>query len=172
MLIKIIRKQGSFEYKYKEQINNYQNNIKNNSLDTILIMNEGTELFSANCQTVSNHPDFKHRDTIQKGTFKIKCFVESRKFHGEIHGIIDAYDIENQKINNYSMQLENGQLKGRWLVHDKWYDKIQKDSKYAYSGGCFVLSSEDLEQFNKVLRKNKIVDNQVINGILVEEEKV
>ena len=55
---------------------------------------------------ISNHPNYDHYDSIQEGSFQIKCFVPSRSFHGEIHAIINTKDIEGQVIDENAHQIE------------------------------------------------------------------
>ena len=168
-LIKVTRKKSSFDYKYDKSKNVYKNNIKNNSLDKLELFFDDQYIIGFNSvQTVSNHPHFDHFDTIDKGPFRIQCFVSPRKFHGLIHGIIDAVDIEGQKIDHWSMQVEGGYQKGRWLVHDRWSFKKNRDLRNGYSGGCFILSSSDLKRFNEKLKKLLIKPGDILNGILVE----
>ena len=122
-----------------------------------------------NVQTVSNHPDFDHKDTIKPGYFKMECFVDPRKFHGEIHGIIDAIDIENQKIDKYSMQLEDGYQKGRWLVHDRYTFAKERDLYNGYSAGCFIMDSKRLKRFNRNLKSLGIKPSDILRCLLLEE---
>jgi hypothetical protein len=168
--LKVIRKKQSYFFKHNQKKNDFKNNIKNNTLDRIELYFNNKLIFQAKAQTVSNHPHYDFYDTIKKGTFKIKCFVNPRKFHGQIHGIIDAMDIENQPIDHWSMQVENGYQKGRWLIHDRWSFAKNRDLYNAYSGGCFIMSSKDLEKFNKHLTENGISKGDVIKGTLMEEE--
>lgn len=177
--LEVIRKHLSYDYKYKEIEGNYLNNTKNNSLDIIrLVKNDTLILFEAKAQTVSNHPHMNHRDTIKEGTFQVKCFVQNFSFEGNrIHGLINALDLDGQAIDQYSMQkIGNGEAIGRWLIHDRFYAKTGKETNYAYSGGCFIMSVKDLSRFNAILKKNGIEDfvkdgedkHYVLNGILKE----
>lgn len=166
--IRIVRNKVSYQYKIDKSKNDYTNNINNNSKDVIIILDDDTPIFKAFCQTVANHPDFSFKDTIRPGTFQIKCFVEHRQMHGEIHGIVDAFDLDGQKINQYSMQFDNGYQKGRWLIHDKWAEAKNRDLHNAYSGGCFIMSSIDLVRFNDALKNLGVKPGTVINGNLME----
>jgi hypothetical protein len=169
ILIRVMRNKKSYNYKYDIMENNYSNNIKNNSLDYLqIIKNDKVELTIEGLQTVANHPDYDFQDTIKPGKFKIKCFVDPRNFHGRIHGIIEAKDIENQVIDKYSMQIEDGYQKGRWLVHDRWSFAKNRDLHNGYSGGCFIMSSIALKAFNDRLEKFGIKKGDLIDCALEE----
>lgn len=165
--IKVIRKKQSYRY-MKEGLNEYQRRTRNNMIDSLILYKKDDIIFaSKKVQTVSNHPQMKYFDTIRKGAFQVKCFVEQRNFNTPVHGIINAYDISNQKINEYAMQNDNGQYIGRWLIHSSWYNKLGRDTK-AYSGGCFIMSTRDMMKFNNILINNKIKADDIITGLLIE----
>lgn len=165
--IKIIRKKQSHDYKFDKALNNYQNNSKNNLLDSLILLKDGKEIFQSNVQTVANHPLYDYKDTILNGSFQMKAFVVKQSYQEEIHGIINARDLDNQLINGYSMQNDNGTNKGRWLFHSTLWKG--SDLKNAYSAGCFIFpTSNTLKEFNIVLRQNRVVENDVINGYLTE----
>jgi hypothetical protein len=167
--IEVLRYLKSYDFKHYHDKNDFYNNIRNNSIDTLILYKENQIIFKCeNVQTVSNHPDFDFKDTIREGEFKLKCFVESRSFHGRIHGIVNAYDLDNEPIDNYSMQLDNGYQKGRWLLHDKYSFAKKRDLHNSYSGGCFIMSSIDLGEFNSILLENEISPEDIITGILKE----
>lgn len=169
-LIKVTRYKLSYDYKYDKKENSFKNNIKNNSIDKFELFYENHYIWGTNSvQTVSNHPHFDFYDTIAPGKFQMQCFITPRKFHGQIHGIINAFDLENQKIDHWSMQIENGYQKGRWLDHDRWSFAKNRDLKFGYSGGCFVKKSQDLKVYNEKLKKMLIKPGDVLNGILLEE---
>lgn len=182
LLIKILRDKRSYDYKYSEEeakklgiVNEYALRTKNNSLDSLILLKGDKELFRCNTvQTVANHPHYDYNDTIAMGKFQVQCFVKPRKFHGQIHGIVYAKDIEGQNIDAWSMQVENGYQKGRWLIHDRWSWDKNRDLNNGYSGGCFIMPSIELEQFNIILNNEGIHSNpnlkQIINGILLEIE--
>lgn len=168
-LIKVTRKKESHDFKFDKKKNDFKNNIKNNSLDILEIYLDNLCLFVVDkVQTVCNHPHFDYFDTISPGKFKLKCFVDPRNFHGQIHGIIDAYDLDKEKIDLYSMQIDDGYQKGRWLVHDRWSFKKNRDLYNAYSGGCFMMDSRRLKRFNSKLKTLEFTKGDVINGILEE----
>jgi len=166
--IRLIRNRISHDYQFDKSKSSFDSNIKNNSKDIIIIVKNNTPIFKSFCQSVANHPHYKYKDTIHDGKFEIKCFVENRNFHGGIHGIINAFDIEGQPIDIYSMQIDNGYQKGRWLIHDKYSFEKKRDLNNAYSGGCFIMSSEQLSEFNKVLISCNVNPGDVIPGILME----
>lgn len=192
LFIEILRKKSSYEfllnknYKYIGNDKNtftfadYHNNIKNNMLDTIRIFQWTKEnkedisvIFENNqYQTVANYPLADYKDTIGVGKFQILCFVNQGNYYQGIHGIINCYDIEGQKIENSSMQLEDGYMKGRWLLHDTAYKKNGKwlFPSYAYSKGCFIQYPSQQKYMNELLRKYGVNrDNYyIINGELKE----
>ncbi|MCP4336455.1 MAG: hypothetical protein GY679_01230 [Mycoplasma sp.] len=165
--IEILRRLASYDYKYDKNKDDYQNNTKNNMIDELFLYDGLKQIFKCNLQTVSNHPSMKHSDTIKVGKFKLKAFVEQRNFNTAIHGIIDAYDINNQKIDKYSMQKDGNQYIGRWLFHSCYYAPLKKDTR-AYSGGCFAMSTEDIQEFNKILMDNGIRQGNTIDVTLME----
>lgn len=151
MKIRVIRYKTSYNYKYDALTDNYDNNTKNNMLDSFIVIDNDKEIFKVNCQTISNHPEMKHSDTIAQGKFKLKLFVDQRTFNTPIHGIIGAKDLAGQSINEHSMQLDNGQWIGRWLVHSCYYTPLGRDTR-AYSGGCIIMSTNSMLALNEILR--------------------
>ena len=177
--LKVERYRKSFDYKYdKSKPSSFENNWKNNSLDWICIMNGDKEYARFRCQTVANYcfgdnktaDTVEYGDTVRPGEFFVKCFVPPRKFHGEIHGIIRTKDYDGQWIDHNSMQRTKGGFQnGRWLIHDRYSAKLGKDSNYAWSAGCFILSSHDLQTFNSILRYFGAKEGTEIHGVLEEE---
>lgn len=170
--IVVLRKLASHDYKVNPQANAFENNWKNNSLDEIRIVADEEVLFRSPCQTVSNHPGYKYGDTVLEGDFGVTCFVEPRAFHGEIHGIIDAFDLEGQPIDGYSMQIDNGCQSGRWLIHDRFSFKTNRDTNYAWSAGCFILSSANLAAFNQKLKELGVTKGARLSGKLREVKEI
>ncbi|TAH55189.1 MAG: hypothetical protein EWM51_03655 [Treponema sp.] len=166
--ILVVRNKKSFNFKVNKNINSFANNWKNNSLDTIRLLINRKEVFSCRVQTVANHPDNRgENDTIQNGKFQVKCFVEPRLFRPRIHGIINTVDMDGQKIDHESMQYEGGYQNGRWLIHSRWSQKTKADTNYAWSLGCFILSSPDLDWLNKHLDSAGANPGDIINGELI-----
>lgn len=163
--IRIIREKRSYDFKLNQALDTFANNIKNNLIDTILITNNNDVVFKARCQSVANYPG-AFKDTIKEGKFQVKCFVKPITMHGEIHAIINTFDIDNQSINHDSYQVENNITKGRWLIHNTFYNG--KDLQYAYSAGCVMLRVKDMEEFNKCLKDLNVGANDILNGILTE----
>lgn len=175
--IVVERNLKSYQFKVNPELpSSFSNNYKNNSIDKISIYDDKAEIASFKCQTVANYcwgeyksnGNTEHGDTIAEGYFKIKCFVEPRNFHGEIHGIIETKDIDGQWIDHNSMQIENGYQTGRWLIHDRFSSKTGKDTNYAWSAGCIILSSDDLKSFNDILHAYQVKSGDIINGEIVE----
>ena len=173
MRIQIVRKKESYDFKADpNKEGSFENNWKNNSLDIFRLYDKNNVcVFACNCQSVANYcfGDYKSNGSIEygdtiKGKFQVKCFVEPRAFHGRIHAIINAVDLDGQPINESSMQIVDGYQTGRWLIHDKFSFKTNKDTNYAWSAGCIILASEDLRRFNKELDIHGIVSGDIIEG--------
>lgn len=177
----IERKKESYDYKVDpKRPSGFDNNYKNNMLDWFVFFDDKAEIARFHCQSVANYNfgDFKSADTVEYGDtiapgyFKIKCFVEPRNFHGEIHGIIETKDIDGQWINRESVQINSsGFQNGRFLIHDKYSSKYNTDTNYAWSAGCIILSSDDLCCFNQLLKAYNVKAGDIISGEIVEDEK-
>jgi hypothetical protein len=177
--IRVERKRASYDFRVNpHQADSFENNWKNNSLDSIIICDDNVPLVRFRCQTVANYcfgamktsATVLHGDTIAPGSFIMKAFVEPRSFHGEIHAITQTRDIDGEWIDHEAMQTTLGGFQnGRFLVHDKFSFKTGADTAYAWSAGCFILSSRDLEQFNKTLRTAGVKPGDLIQGLLIEE---
>lgn len=166
----VIRKKKSYQYKRRqEDPDSWGNNDANNMLDEFTLWADEALLLSAKCQTVANIPGGRWQDTIAPGPFQIRAFVEPRLFHGRIHGICHAYDLENEYVDSESVQ-END--KSRWLIHDTQKKKPNppgEETRVAWSAGCFVLKPSDLEAFNTLLDAYKIQPGDLIDGELRDE---
>ena len=175
----IIRHKESYHFKADEcKPDSFSNNWKNNSLDDFILTDDGAEIFKCKCQSVANYcfGDMKEGDTVSFGDsvavggFTVKCFVPPRLFHGEIHAITKTHDIDGQEIDCYAMQTtKDGFQNGRWLIHDRYSQKLGRDTNYAWSAGCFILSSKDLEAFNRVLKSHGIKAGDAVDGVLQEK---
>lgn len=177
--IEVWRNRQSYNFKADpNKPDGFDNNWKNNSIDTLALLKDEKVLFLANAQTVANYcfgdmaPGDKlpHGDTVAEGDFTVRCFVEPRNFHGEIHAITSAIDLDGQKIGRNAMQLsDKGFQNGRWLIHDRFSKKLGKDTNYAWSAGCFILSSTDLATFNAALKKEGVKAGDEIQGKVIED---
>jgi len=176
-MLNIVIERYSKSYNFKANPNkpgSFQNNWKNNSLDWFVLYDDNAELFRAHCQSVANYNfgeqqslGSEYGDTVREGPFKMKCFVEPRAFHGEIHGICETTDMDGEIINHESMQKSGDYQLGRWLVHDRWSNKIHGDTNYAWSAGCFILSSGDLKALNVVLKSCGVKPGNIIPGNVI-----
>ena len=177
----VMRSAKSFDFRADpNKPDSFENNWKNNSLDWLILMDDGGhELFRARCQSVANYcfgdmataDTVAHGDTVAAGEFKVKLFVEPRNFHGEIHAITQTKDIDGQWIDRNAMQTTAaGFQNGRWLIHDRFSSKSGKDTNYAWSAGCIILSSSDLEGLNTVLHSLKCQPGDIIPGEIIEME--
>lgn len=173
------RNRKSYDFKADpKKPDGFDNNWKNNSLDFLLLFNDSEILFKAPAQTVANYcfgdqtpgDNLPHGDTVAAGEFTVRCFVEPRAFHGEIHAITNTKDLDGQTIDRNAMQTSaDGFQNGRWLIHDRWSKKLGRDSNYAWSAGCFILSSADLARLNDVLKRNGVKPNDEIKGEVIED---
>lgn len=166
LFIRVIRDVRSFDFKADLKKNSFENNWKNNSLDVLELMNDGEVLFSCRVQTVANHPENNgENDTIADGTFQIRCFVEPRLFRPRIHAIINTTDMDGERIDHEAMQYKsNGFQNGRWLIHSRYSARTDRDTNYAWSLGCFIPSTVDLDRLNAHLDVLGVSRGDIING--------
>lgn len=177
--LQVERKRQSYDFKAnRSKPDSFENNWKNNSLDRIVIRDGIAELCHFRCQTVANYcfgamataSTVTWGDTIAPGSFTVKAFVPPRNFHGEIHAITQTKDIDGEWIDHEAMQAaKNGFQNGRWLIHDRFSFRLNADTSYAWSAGCIIMSSADLETFNRILRKLGISPGCLIPGTLIED---
>ena len=178
--LQIWRRQQSYDFKSDPgKADGFDNNWKNNSLDLLVLLDGSAILFQCHAQTVANYcfgdmtpgDSLPHGDTVAAGEFTLKCFVEPRAFHGEIHAITKTKDLDGQTIDRNAMQTTAGGFQnGRWLVHDRYSFKLGKDTNYAWSAGCFILSSNDLARLNAILKNEGVKAGDEISGEVIEEE--
>ena len=178
MTIRVERKRSSYNFKADPlSPDSFENNWKNNSQDMIIIRSKGLDEVRFHCQTVANYcfgdyatgSTVAYGDTIAPGNFKLRAFVPSRSFHGEIHAITHTKDIDGEWIDRDGMQITKGGFQnGRFLIHDRFSFKTGSDTNYAWSAGCFILSSVDLVMFNKILRAYHVMPGDLIDGLLVD----
>ena len=178
----IIRYVESYDFKVEpDKPDSFSNNWKNNSLDDFILLNGEIELFKCKCQSVANYcfgdmlpgDTVSYGDSIAAGDFTVRCFVPPRKFHGQIHAITQTVDIDGQKIDRNAMQTtKGGYQSGRWLIHDRFSFSKGADTTYAWSAGCFILSSKDLELFNQTLKAHSVQAGDEIVGTLFVQGRI
>lgn len=178
--LQIWRNRQSYNFKANPgKPDGFDNNWKNNSIDLLVLLDGSAILFQCPAQTVANYcfgdmtpgDSLPHGDTVTAGEFTLKCFVEPRAFHGEIHAITKTKDLDGQTIDRNAMQTTAGGFQnGRWLVHDRYSFKLGKDTNYAWSAGCFILSSNDLARLNAILKNVGVKTGDEISGEVIEEE--
>lgn len=180
-MLKIIvqRSKSSYHYKYKPaQESGFDNNCKNNARDWLVLMYNDKELFRCRCQSVHNYDWGRNKsngklaygDTIAPGKFQVRLFADPRKYHGEVHEIINAVDMDGHKINSMAMQIVRGEYYGRWLIHDRYSNVSGHDMAYAWSAGCIILRSTDLVFFNNALISAGCAKGDIIAGEIFESE--
>ena len=172
------RKKISYDFKISPHLpDGFDNNWKNNSQDWFIVQDEHCELARFKCQSVANYcfgqmktaDSVAWGDTVAPGPFKVRLFAEPRNFHGEIHEIIEATDLDGQRINTHAMQTtDEGFQNGRWLIHDRFSTKYNEDTNYAWSAGCFILSSWDLAALNVILKSYSLAPGMIIPGEVIE----
>lgn len=173
------RNRKSYDFKAdKNKPDGFDNNWKNNSIDLMLVLKDGTQIFQANAQTVANYcfgdmatgDKMPHGDTVAEGEFTVRCFVEPRNFHGEIHAITSTKDLDGQTIGRNAMQMsDKGFQNGRWLIHDRFSEKLGHDTNHAWSAGCFILSSKGLAALNAILKEEGVKAGDEIQGEVIED---
>ena len=176
---KVERKKESYQFrKNPAKPDSFENNWNNNSLDSLMVFDDLELAICLKCQTVANYcfgqnagpKDNPHISTVAPGDFTIKAFVEPRSFHGEIHAITRTKDIGGMWIDHNAMQIySDGYQLGRWLIHDRYSFELKRDTNYAWSAGCFILSSLDLRSLNACLKQKGIKPGDLIPGSLIEE---
>lgn len=176
--IRIERARSSYDFRADPaKPDGFDNNWKNNSRDWLIVLDGRTELARFRCQSVANYcfgenataDTVAHGDTVAPGEFELRLFVEPRNFHGEIHAITRTRDLDGQWIGRDAMQTTAGGFQnGRWLVHDRWSAARGCDTNYAWSAGCFILSSADLESLNRILHACKFSPGDTIPGEVIE----
>lgn len=167
--IRVFRKRISYKYKrFPNKPDAWDNNDINNMLDDFILYMDEAMLFKAKCQTVANIPGGRFVDTVAPGPFQLKLFVEPRQFYGRIHGIINTFDLEGERIDASSIQPTDNT---RWLVHDTQSKKPKPPmqlTRVAWSAGCFVLHPSDLNGFNDIVDAYKYNAGDLIDGELIE----
>lgn len=175
--LEITRYKTSYNYKYrKSSPSGYDNNGANNMQDIFVLKDEDDEIFVCTCQSVQNLDWGDHKsngpkpygDTIAPGHFDVRLFANPRNYHGSVHEIFYAQDMDGHDIDKNAMQCVNGKWSGRWLIHDKWSNKACKESSKAWSAGCIILSCRNLEAFNKVVQTYGLKKDDVIKGFIRE----
>ena len=178
LYVRVHRFRSSYDFKNNISMpNSFQNNWKNNSKDWLIVYDDEAEIARFRCQSVANYcfgamataDTVAWGDTVAPGPFKIRVFANPRNFHGEIHEIIEATDIDGQRINTHAMQkTDEGFQNGRWLIHDRFSKKYNADTNYAWSAGCFILSSGDLAALNVILKSYSLAPGMIILGEVIE----
>lgn len=180
-MLKIIvqRSKSSYHYKYKpSQESGFDNNCKNNSRDWLVLMYNDKELFRCRCQSVQNYDwgtnasrgKLPYGDTIAPGSFQLRLWANPRKYRGEVHEIINTKTLNGWKIDSNAMQKVNGIESGRWLIHSKYSITAKSETTFAWSAGCIVVRSGDLELLGTALRSLNLTAGTIIPGEITEVE--
>jgi hypothetical protein len=177
--LRVERRRESYDFRADpRKPHSFENNWKNNSLDRLVIRDDNAPLAGFLCQTVANYcfgaqataSTVSWGDTIAPGEFTVRAFVPPRSFHGEIHAITRTRDLDGEWIDHAAMQTTRGGFQnGRWLIHDRFSFNAGADTNYAWSAGCFIMSSAGLRRFNETLRAYGVNPGDLIPGTLIEE---
>jgi hypothetical protein len=173
------RKSESYCFRFEPNIETFANNVKNNCKDTLILLKDGIEVFKCSyLQTVANYPNADVMDTVRPGKFHLKCFVRAGISFADpadparirIHAVINALDLDQERIDSNAMQMDDGIYEGRWLLHSTFLPRTRKDAFYAYSKGCFIFQkTQMLDDFNRILTRENVKPGDVIPGTLTEE---
>jgi hypothetical protein len=167
--MKIIRRKESYDYKFnKNDPGSWGNNFKNNMKDTLQLFDDEKMVFECLCQSVSNSPTGRLEDTVAPGKFGLKLFIDRRAYYCDVHGIVDAMDIEGQYIDFDSVENND---KSRWLMHDTQKPKpALRDTlcSHAWSAGCFIVFPVHLSMINQIIKDKGLKPNDIITGVLEE----
>ena len=171
LFVRIIRDLKSYQYKKDPKAkDDWQNNSNNSCLDQFLLYEYESLLFRAKCQTIANIPGGKYSNTIIVGPFLIKCFVEKRSFHCDVHGICQTATMSNEWITDESI---TGTSDLRWLIHDDQKllpNPPNQITRIPWSDGCIVLKKGDLESFSFILEAFKYKSGDTIDAEVVNKE--
>jgi hypothetical protein len=142
--IEIIRAPDSFTFN--------RATLKPVYLDAIRLMYGDTMLFECRCQSVAIHPSCSQHESIAPGDFQVRVFAERRTYEHPVHEIINAFDIEGERIDNRAMQIdaERG-VQGRWLIHDDYNPATRGPYKAPWSAGCIMVPCSVYGEFNALL---------------------
>lgn len=172
------RKKSSYDFKaYPERPDGFDNNWKNNMQDTFYLLDDDVEMYKCKVQSVANYcfgdmataDTVSYGDTIAEGDFEIRCFAAPRSFNGDVHEIIRTRDVDGQWIDHKAMQTTAGGFQnGRWLIHSKYSQKYGEDTAQAWSAGCLILSSSDIEGIGRILRACGVQSGDIIKGTIEE----
>lgn len=179
-MLKIVirRKKSSYDFKANPAApDSFSNNWKNNSQDDLILMDAGQPIYQCKCQSVANYcfgdmataDTVSYGDTIAEGDFEIRCFAAPRSFNGDVHEIIRTRDVDGQWIDHKAMQTTAGGFQnGRWLIHSKYSQKYGEDTAQAWSAGCLILSSSDIDGIGTILRACGVQSGDIIKGTIEE----
>lgn len=178
--IEVYRKKSSYDFRANpNKPDGFDNNWKNNSQDVFVLKDDKAEMYKCKCQSVANYcfgdmataDTVTHGDTIAEGEFQVRCFADPRSFHGDVHEIIKTRDIDGQWIDHTAMQItDKGFQNGRWLIHTKYSKSRGEDTAQAWSAGCIILSSFDMEGLTSILKAFNVQAGDIINGEIIEED--
>ena len=148
----------------------YHKNNKNNCRDIFRLYKDEEIIFICNIQSISNHPDFPEKNSLT-GSFDFEVYAKKRGNSFEIPDnelLTRIHLIKNVYNENHEFHKEDGTTGNnyRTLFHSKWHEPLKKDTK-AYSGGCFISSSNDLKRLNKKLNDEKLKEGDTIPGKII-----
>ena len=172
LFIRVERDVRSYNYKKNPKAkDDWQNNSNNSCLDRFILYEYESVLFETKCQSISNIPDGHYSDTIATGPFLLRCFVDKRSFHCDVHGICQTATLGNEWIDDTSTSPSSDL---RWLMHDD--QKLLPNppgilTRIPWSAGCIVLRKTDHDAFNEILKAFNIKPGDTIDGEIVNKEE-
>lgn len=180
LFIQIERQKSSYDYKINQDLDTFNNNIKNNCQDKIILLKNNMELYSHNLlQSIANYPGNFINDSLAEGDFTLVCFVTAGESFADpnnpnrikIHGIINAKTLNGDLIGNDSHILykDGSRSIGRVLMHSTYYPPENKELLYAYSEACLMHKTLSLiDTFNQFLIENGVNSGDFISCNLKE----
>lgn len=166
--LRIERKRDSYDYRFNKGLNSWENNYKNNMRDMFYAFKDDRKFLECQCQSVSNAPTGRFEDTLAPGEFHLKLFVERRQYYCDVHGIVNAHDLEGQYIDYDSVENND---QSRWLMHD--IQRLKPALRgtltaHAWSAGCIIVYPVHLSMLNQALKDAGYKTGDIIDGVLKE----
>lgn len=139
-------------------------------LDTIKILENNWPVFETYCQSVAIHKSCTMQESVAPGIFHARLFADKRNYTNPVHEMINAFDLEGERIDNKAMQIdaESG-VQGRWLIHDDYNPVTKKAYNIPWSAGCIMLPFKEHKLFNDKLIELGCKPGDIIEVELVEK---
>jgi len=172
LFVRVLRDMKSYQYKRNPKAkDDWHNNDNFPCGDDFILYEYESIIFQAKCQSIANIPGGKFLDSITTGPFLIRCFLEKRNFHCEVHGICQTATLNNDWIDDDCTTVNNDL---RWLIHDDQKtlpNPAGQITRIPWSAGCIVLRKNDHEAFNTILRAYDYDSDSTIDAELLNKER-